>query len=436
MNWPERLFLGAVLLVAGAGILLALRAVGVPVPILAEHSPEAQPVSVRDDRSLELPPAAPPEEEPGLLEELGAGSPWAGGPLGGAGGDPAAGAASAAPGAGPGDAEGGGAPEEAGGKKAGRDPLVDRLLAKVDLSDPGQVMAFLIATFTPRGTKLGEEDVDLLLKVLAEQKQFGLRNLLMAHLERIGGEKVTEGILAFLATDPDPASAARALHTLGVQKDERAVEGLVGFLAETKNRRLREAAFRNLLGTRNPAATGPLLDVLDRAQDPGLKRYALAALSQLGGEQGAEAVLRYATSPDPLERSLGQRSLRDLRSPAAVPVLTDALARGVDPPTTWQVIRALGRIRDVRAVEPLGRLALEETNRGLRIEAIKGLGQIGRAEAVPTLRSIAESDKNPAVRRMAERAIQAIRRQEARRLSRPPKSRKPRKPPRPPGRDR
>jgi HEAT repeat protein len=289
--------------------------------------------------------------------------------------------------------------------------------AEVDLSDPAQLMAFLIATFTPDGTKLGAEDLDFLFEALAAQEDWGLRNLLFTHLERIGGESVTNGVLGFLATEQDPAAFARALRTLGALKDDAAVAGLVEVMATSQNRRLRDAAFKNLLAAKNPAATGPLLDALARSTDPSLRRYALAALTQVGGAEGAAVVVQYATSSDPVEKALGLKSLRDIRDPASVGVLTDALARSTDPGFRSQAIRTISQTRSSEGVQPLAHVALQDPNRGLRMAAISGLARIGSPEAIPALSTIAaQGDRGTA--RAAERAIQSIERQEEKRRRR------------------
>ncbi|MHC4860492.1 MAG: HEAT repeat domain-containing protein [Planctomycetota bacterium] len=424
LSWPERLFLAAVLLVAGAGILVALNALGVSVPLLSGRAPQAE--SLLGDDGQDEPPPLPDDAEDGLLAELDAGdAAWFDrhGPearaefLGPGGARPGLADPLAAGGDG-GSRAGEGADGEDGEGKKGRDPLVDKLKAATDLTDPGQLMAFLIATFTPKGTKLGAEDLEFLFEALGEHDDWGVRNLLFAHLERIGGGDVTGGILEFLKSAKNPASLARALGALRSLKDDAAVTGIVEFLAGTQNRKLREVAFRNLLQTKSGAATASLLDVLDHSRDPQLTRYALAALSQLGGERGAQAVLEFASSSDPYERAIGQKSLRDIRDPAAVPALSTALERGDDPAIRTQVARTMGRIRDVSAVEPLGQAALYDESRAVRMESIRSLAHIGRAEAYPALRTISESDEDKGMRKAATRAIHAIERRETQRASR------------------
>jgi len=416
VNWAERSVIAVVLLVAGGAILVALNALGVGIPWLSDAVPQGRSF-IDEERDLEPPDLPAVDDEAGLLAELRAGGPNGFGPdadgrIRGLPDEPAgedepvsAGAAAAA-------AE---SEEEAG---SSRDPLVDQLKAKVDVKDPGQLLAFLMATFTPKGTKLSGEDLEFLFEALAVQEDWGVRNLLLAHLERIGGEEVTEGVLGFLKEAKDPASLNRALSALRSLNDEAAVTGIVQFLSETKNRRLREAAFKNLLATKNGAvATEPLLRVLDEARDPNLKRYALAALSQLGGEAGAQAILRFAVSSDPQERSLGLKSLRDVKSRAAVPALSASLGRYTDPRVQVQVLRSLGKIRDPRSVPAVTHVVAYGTNRGTRFEALRTLAQIGRAEAVPTLRQLAESDPDKSIRRGASRTISVIERAESRRAA-------------------
>lgn len=418
MSRLERLFIGGVLLLAGAVLVVVLGTLGVEIPFVAGGlggGRSAEPSAFRREPPP-LPDEAAAAEEDGLLAELRAREF--------AGVDPGIGGWPAMP-SGPGDAAGragdaGADPSranparEASAASAGRDPLVDALKAKTDLADPAQLMAFLIGTFTVNGTKLGPEDLDFLFEALAVQEDWGVRNLLLSHLERIGGKGVTNGVLAFLATENDPAAVVRALRTLRELNDPAAVAGLVEALAGSSNRKVRDAAFHHLLEAGNPAATKPLLAALGRSSDPVLERYALAALSQIGGAEGVETVLDYALSGDPARQALGLKSLRDVKDPAAVPALSDALARAGPPAVRGQVIRTLGRTRSPEAVAPLARAATADPDRRIRLEAIRGLVQVGSPDAIPALGSIvAGGDRVEAS--AAERAIQAIERQSARR---------------------
>jgi HEAT repeat protein len=426
MNLLERAFLAAVFLVAGAVILVALGALGVvQVPFVSDSSPEEAPSGTLDD-AYALPPPPPDEPEDGLLAELGGldgdvpGLPPTPPPE-----------ALAGPDAPPGEVEGAdtagdeslasadGAVEAAEDPGKRRDPLIDRLKARTDVKDAGQLWAFLMGASTPRGTKLGEEDVAFLLEALGAQKDYGLRNLVLAHLERIGGEQVTAGVLRFIADEKNPHAVARALETLRRQNDPASIERLVRVLAETESGRLRDVAFKNLLGTRNEGATDSLLSVLHGTRDPKVKSYALAALSQLGGAAGTSAVLAYAGSADGFERSLGLKSLRDIKSPAAVPVLNDALSTQRSPFVRQQVLRTLGRLRDPRSIPQVNHVALYGESRQLRGEAIRTLAVIGRSTAVPTLQSIVQNDQDRSIRRSAQRAITVIERAEERRRLRP-----------------
>jgi HEAT repeat protein len=419
VNWNERAFLLLVLLVGAGVVLLSLSAFGVPIPYLSgSGDTDIGDLAWEDDLP---PPLQPPdEEEGGLLAELDGGRDGdmrpldapdvlpASGVTGAPGSDVASGSADGSEAATPdGDPE----------KPATRDPAIDRLKASVDVKDNAELLGFLIGMMTEKGTKLSEEDLEFLLDALAKNEDYGVRNLLFTHLERIGGEGVTEGVLAFLEKEKNPAAVRLALGALRSQNDSAAVNGLVDFMEKTKNGRLREAAFKNLLATKNGSATVALLDILDHAENPSLKRYALAAVSQLGGAEGADAVLRYASSSDPLERGLGLKSLRDIKSPGAVPALTEAATRGTDNVLRTQSLRALARIRDASSIPAVSRIAAEDSNPGLRNEAVRTLASIGRADALPALRQIAQADRSAAVRRNAERAIVRIESVEARRAA-------------------
>jgi len=417
MNLLERLILWGGLLAVGAVGLVVLVSLGVNIPFLPAFAPPGSLTVDEEPGGYGLPPPDFPEdeEEPSLLAELSSpiGDPWAiskGSARADAGHEAFAAASR--------ESETAPALNEKVIAALGRDPLVDQLKAGVDVTDAGQVLAFLMATFTAKGTKLGEEDLEFLLGALAEQEDYGLRNLLFAHLERIAGDGVTEGVLAFLAEEKNPASIGRALSVLRSQGDQAAVEGLVEFLATSKNRKLQDMAFKNLLGTKSDAAVDPLLEVLRNTENKRTKQFALAALTQLGGAIGAEAVLGYAGSSDPFERKIGLGSLRDLKSPDAVPVLADGLGRSSDTGLRISVVRTLGRIRDPRAVDSVSHVALYGENRGIRMEAMKSLARIGSVDALPALNTIAETDANLSMVRSAQRTISYLEKVHAREAAR------------------
>jgi HEAT repeat protein len=417
MNWLERFVFLGIVVAAGVVTLIALSATGVVhLPFLPSRS-----TADFDDGSPDARPLPPPlpDEEGGLLAEI-----RREGHAGSGGGDrepasPPGAASPQDPDRPPGGDATPGTPVEGADPSAGgrtRDPIVDQLKKTVDLADPGQLLAFLIATFTPRGTKLGPEDLQLLLDGLSAQTDFGVRNLLFSHLERLGGEEAIRGILGFIGQEQNPQAVARGLQALGVMADDAAVLGLVDFLGDTPNPRLRDVAFQSLLASRSGAGTDDLIALLSSTADPAVRRYSLAALSQLGGERGASAVLSFAASSDPAERAIGLKSLRDLSNPAAVPALSDALARGGAPDYRTEVIRALGRTRQPSAVTPILRSATSDPSPALRLEAIRVVAGIGGSDAVPTLSSIAAQDQHPGVRKAAERAILLIERREAARV--------------------
>ena len=178
MNSTERIFLGLVLLVGLGVILFTLGALGVPIPFLsdgrAEHTETAD--EVWEDVP---PPLLPPEEDEGLLAELENGP---GGRFRGLG-DPGMVRDGGTPDRDVGPAAGPeGVPEGENKDGAGRDPLIDQLKAKVDPKDAGQLLGFLMAMTTPKGTKLSEEDIEFLFAALGEHDDFGVKNLLLMHM--------------------------------------------------------------------------------------------------------------------------------------------------------------------------------------------------------------------------------------------------------------
>ena len=106
------------------------------------------------------------------------------------------------------------------------------------------------------------------------------------------------------------------------------------------------------------------------------------ALARLKDSRSIDALITTLSHKEPGTRELASNGLVDL-GPAALPALCTALNSPL-----WQTrsyaARILGRIKDLRAVEPLIE-ALDHPDSTFRIEVIKALGVLGDARAVPLL---------------------------------------------------
>jgi peptidoglycan/xylan/chitin deacetylase (PgdA/CDA1 family) len=139
----------------------------------------------------------------------------------------------------------------------------------------------------------------------------------------------------------------------------------------------------HLLG-RDAASAAPKLQALIANSDPQIAGQALAALSEIGGEEVLPALLNTLTNGKPAVRIQAAATLGALRSRAgaAVPALVEA-TRDDDPGFRANAARALGEI-SLQADTAVPRLTemLSDTNSSVRISAAMSLGAFGtQAEA-------------------------------------------------------
>ncbi|MDD5645269.1 MAG: HEAT repeat domain-containing protein [bacterium] len=73
----------------------------------------------------------------------------------------------------------------------------------------------------------------------------------------------------------------------------------------------------------------------------------------------------------------------------------------------WRAVMLLGQEKDRRAVDPLIKMAADDQNYGVRVEAVKSLGKIGDKRAVEFLKPLAES-KDENISRAAVEALAGI----------------------------
>jgi HEAT repeat protein/mono/diheme cytochrome c family protein len=127
-----------------------------------------------------------------------------------------------------------------------------------------------------------------------------------------------------------------------------------------------------------------------------------AALGATGSASVTPLTRLFESSDRPLTREMASRALgfAGPRASEAVPLLLDALG-DPDGRIRFTAAAALGRIRTVRAVEPLVERVRHDTNRTVRMYSIEALGEIGPGAnaAVPALIEVfAREDDNLAGR--------------------------------------
>ncbi|HNS51657.1 MAG TPA: HEAT repeat domain-containing protein [Anaerolineae bacterium] len=215
-------------------------------------------------------------------------------------------------------------------------------------------------------------------------------------LSRIGAAAVEPLIVALKRPS---AAAAQILGRIG---DIRAVEPLVGALGYS-DERVHHAAAQALGQIGNPALERlvALLDTYRRETSRHMSDWAENALVQIGAPavEPLIAVLKHGSSS--AQRDNAARALGRIRDARAVEPLIAAL-RGDSAGAAW----ALGEIGDARAVEPLVAL-LAAGDWRLRCVTVSALGRLGGAAVEPLIAAV-QRDDNLSVRQAAAQALLAL----------------------------
>jgi HEAT repeat protein len=182
------------------------------------------------------------------------------------------------------------------------------------------------------------------------------------------------------------------------------VAGLIGALRYQKDSGASPRAASRALGEiRDPRAVEPLIAAL---REDKVRRDAVEALGQIGDARAVKPLVAALSDLDWSVREVAGEALAHIGPPAAgflIAILNDqSQSTGV----RWAAAKALGKIGDPRAVEPLI-AALSEGKVWWCRDAVEALGQIGDARAVEPL-VIALNSRIVSVRKAAAEALDRL----------------------------
>jgi len=165
--------------------------------------------------------------------------------------------------------------------------------------------------------------------------------------------------------------------------------------------------------SRDSTAIARLIDAL-KEQDPEIRYWAADALGKIGASAAIPPLIIALKDPLDAVRMSACVALGDLKAREAIPDLLN-LVSGKTPSgkgyrlfipedvgaVQWMAARALGRIGDLRAVEPLAQ-AMGKAGGDLGVYVAEALGELGDRRAVPALIGAARRREEPALRAVAE----------------------------------
>jgi len=221
-----------------------------------------------------------------------------------------------------------------------------------------------------------------------------LRQAAIRSLQNSKNETTTTALLPLL-DDPAPEVRLAAAQSLSNRDDERVAPALIP-LAGDPDARMRVTAMRHLgkYGT-----DGALEVILHAASDPdaGVRKAALDAMSaqyhrvnREECERVVAALIGFLKDQDGDIHWEAVNSLGACSEPQAIDALIDAMLHDPKPEIREFTARALRRIGDDRAVEPLIQ-AIHDPVEKVRSAAKSELGRIGDARAIPALLAIKDA---------------------------------------------
>jgi len=245
-----------------------------------------------------------------------------------------------------------------------------------------------------------EEIVERLGRSKNEEDRAALRGTLLA----LGAEVVTPLVRNLVAASD--LSARRAYRDALVELDRVGVPLLEDMVGDE-----RWFVVRNMVGILGEIRSADAVEHFARTirhSDVRVRRETIIALSKFGGEEAVQQLLVGLGDAEPSLRAAAALGLGLTKAGTAVAPLLKRLGEETDQDTAIEVIRALGRIGDARAVAALAERAsggslFSRTPMPIRLEAIRALGDIGGEGARAVIQKLMR-DRNEAVRAAALKA--------------------------------
>ena len=288
--------------------------------------------------------------------------------------------------------------------------MVDRAIAVVtDLRADAEGMAgkspatrarIMLAMSRIANRNIIEEMVERLGRARTEEVRAALRGSLLA----LGTEVVTPLVRSLVAASD--LSARRAYRDALVELDRVGIPLLEDMIGDE-----RWFVVRNMVGILGEIRSADAVEHFARTirhSDVRVRRETIIALSKFGGEEAVQQLLVGLVDAEASLRSAAALGLGLTKAHTAVAPLIKRLGEESDGETAVEIIRALGRIGDPRAVQALAERAaggslFSRTPLPIRLEAIRALGDIGGEAARAVLHRLMR-DRNADVREAAIKA--------------------------------
>ncbi|HEX6039816.1 HEAT repeat domain-containing protein [Longimicrobium sp.] len=246
-----------------------------------------------------------------------------------------------------------------------------------------------------------EELVQRLGKARSEEERTGLRSTLL----HVGADTVTPLVRELVAATD--VSARRAYRDALVALDHVGVPLLEDMVGDE-----RWFVVRNMVGILGEIRSADAIEHFRRTiehSDARVRRETVLALSKIGGEEAVPLLAKGLNDSESALRGAAALGLGLTKLSVAVGPLLNRLPQENDPEVEVEIVRALGRVGDPRAVPVLAERAagggfFSRVPAPIRVEATRALGEIGGDAARAVLQRLLR-ERNAEVREAAVKAL-------------------------------
>jgi HEAT repeat protein len=248
--------------------------------------------------------------------------------------------------------------------------------------------------------------IDELVERLGKSRTEAERTALRSTLLHLGADVVTPLVRSLIAASD--LSARRAYRDALVELDRVGVPLLEDMIGDE-----RWFVVRNMVGILGEVRSADALEHFARTvkhSDARVRRETIIALSKFGGEEAVPLLAQGLNDAEANLRGTAALGLGLTKAGTAVMPLLTRLAQETDQEAVLEMVRALGRCGDPRAVSALAERATgggffsRTPPTSIRLEAVRALGEIGGPAARDVLQRLLR-DRTTEVRDAAVKAL-------------------------------
>ncbi len=254
-----------------------------------------------------------------------------------------------------------------------------------------------------------EKTVEELIKLLKTSKENDVRGNAAITLGCIGDEKAIKPLISLLTTDKDSYVRANAVYALGSIESKNVVGRLIKLLATDKDSDVRWCAAYALGKIGSKKAIDPLIQILKADESYSVQWYAANSLGIIGSEIAIEPLISFLNSKkNGYIRGKVAEALGSIGSDKVIGPLIKVITTDKEHAVRSYATAALGNFRSEKIVELLIKLLMIDKEGNVRWNAAKALGSIGSEKAIEPLIKTLTTDKYSDVRRKAADALGSI----------------------------